>query len=113
MSDYTFVDGGAPSPSNISVFIRARPPQNKSATLSFLEYENSPDTERGAITIREPGENPKKYGEVKFQFDRIFWTDTLQEEVFNTVCRPQIEHVLNGFNACCFAYGQTGSGKAK
>jgi hypothetical protein len=41
----------------------------------------------------------------------VFWTDAQQEEVFNTVCKPQVHHVLNGYNACCFAYGQTGSGK--
>jgi hypothetical protein len=27
------------------------------------------------------------------------------------MCKPQVEHVLEGFNTCCFAYGQTSSGK--
>lgn len=26
--------------------------------------------------------------------------------------KPLVQHVLQGFNACCFAYGQTGSGKS-
>lgn len=52
-----------------------------------------------------------KYSEVSFQFDRIFWTDIGQAEIFNSMCKPQVEHVLEGFNTCCFAYGQTGSGK--
>ena len=41
----------------------------------------------------------------------MFWTDVEQEEIFNTVCKPQVTHCLNGFNSCLFAYGQTGSGK--
>ena len=50
-------------------------------------------------------------GEHAFAFDTVFWTGSKQEEVFDVACRPQVEHVLQGYNACAFAYGQTGSGK--
>ena len=32
-------------------------------------------------------------------------------EVFDGICKPLVDHVFDGFNACSFAYGQTGSGK--
>jgi hypothetical protein len=70
------------------------------------------DPENGKkITIRDPDAAGKKYGEVSFQFDEVFWTDTKQTDVYNAVCEAQLDHVLSGFNSCIFAYGQTGSGK--
>ena len=27
------------------------------------------------------------------------------------VCAPHVNHVMSGYNSCCFAFGQTGSGK--
>ena len=34
----------------------------------------------------------------------------LNSLIFNNY-QFKVDHVLNGYNACCFAYGQTGSGK--
>ena len=31
--------------------------------------------------------------------------------MFDSICKPLVDHVFDGFNACSFAYGQTGSGK--
>lgn len=104
ISDYTNVD----SSSNIKVFVRARPPEDLSVNMDFMEMGNDPEGRR--LVIRDPDPNNKKYSEVVFQFDKIFGIHSQQQEVFNTVCRPQVDHVLRGFNACCFAYGQTGSG---
>jgi len=44
----------------------------------------------------------------EFVFDRVFGANTSQEAVFNEVAKPLIQHVVQGYNGCCFAYGQTG-----
>eukprot|EP01038_Epipyxis_sp_PR26KG_P007193 gene7193-9811_t len=50
-------------------------------------------------------------GEQKFNFDRIFGSDSTQEEVFFYTASPIVSDVLSGYNATIFAYGQTGTGK--
>ena len=32
-------------------------------------------------------------------------------QVYEKTCRPLVQAVLDGYNACCFAYGATGGGK--
>lgn len=96
VSEYTAVEG---SGSNIRVFIRARPLEDESESTDFIQAED----ER-KLVIRDPDPNSnKRYGEVSFQFDRIFWTTAKQDEVFTKTCIDQIDHVLNGYNSCCFA----------
>jgi hypothetical protein len=103
VSDYTNVDS---TNTNVKVFVRARPPdENAQAIETFLT--RSGDSRK--ISIKDPDPS-NKHSEVTFKFDRIFWTDTTQDDIFESVAKPQIDHVLQGFNACCFAYGQTGSG---
>ncbi len=46
-----------------------------------------------------------------YAFDRVLPSATSQEEVYNSVARPIVNYVLNGYNGTIFAYGQTGSGK--
>jgi hypothetical protein len=104
-SNYTPVDLGS---SNICVFIRARPLEDSTGTTEFLQVD---DDDSRKVVIKDPDPSSKRYGEVSFQFDQIFWTQTQQNEVFETTCKAQVDHVLNGYNSCCFAYGQTGSGK--
>ncbi|GJQ64971.1 KIF6 [Trypoxylus dichotomus] len=45
------------------------------------------------------------------EFTKVFDQLSTQDEVFNTVAKPIINSVFNGFNGAIFAYGQTGSGK--
>lgn len=96
-SNYTPVDNGG---SNICVFIRARPLEDSSEITDFLQLDND-DTRK--VVIKDPDPSGKRYGEVSFQFDRIFWTQAQQEEVFESTCKAQVDHVLNGYNSCCFA----------
>jgi len=106
VSEYAPVESDGSS--NIKVYVRARPCEDKSEP-SFITLGGEDSKQ---ITIKDPdGAAKKKYGEVSFIFDRIFWTDVTQDEVFKTICKPQVDHVLKGYNCCSFAYGQTGSGK--
>uniref|UniRef100_A0A3Q3IU23 Kinesin-like protein n=1 Tax=Monopterus albus TaxID=43700 RepID=A0A3Q3IU23_MONAL len=44
-------------------------------------------------------------------FDRVFPTNTTQEQVYNTCAKQIVKDVLCGYNGTIFAYGQTSSGK--
>eukprot|EP00603_Paraphysomonas_imperforata_P008117 CAMPEP_0114430666 /NCGR_PEP_ID=MMETSP0103-20121206/10166_1 /TAXON_ID=37642 ORGANISM="Paraphysomonas imperforata, Strain PA2" /NCGR_SAMPLE_ID=MMETSP0103 /ASSEMBLY_ACC=CAM_ASM_000201 /LENGTH=1113 /DNA_ID=CAMNT_0001600135 /DNA_START=58 /DNA_END=3399 /DNA_ORIENTATION=+ len=106
-TEYTKVENHL-STSNVKVYVRARPPD----TTDEITFMDPTSEQKNRILIKDPNESStKKYSEVAFHFDRVFWIDTQQQEIFDTVCRPQVDHVLKGYNACCFAYGQTGSGK--
>lgn len=97
-AEYARVDNSA---SNIHVSIRARPPEDKSVNMDFIETTS---TEEGSkILIKDPNSSTKKHGEVSYQFDNIFWTETSQEEVFQATCKVQVDHVLEGYNCCSFA----------
>ncbi len=88
--------------SNIKVYVRARPlPEGSVESTDFLTID-AEDSRK--LTIKDPdGTNKKKYGEVAFQFDRVFWTDIKQEQVFEIMCQQQVDHILEGYNSCCFA----------
>lgn len=100
VADYTSFDA---SNTNIKVFVRARPLEDKSLVSDFIEVDKENDRK---ITIRDPDVANRRYGEVSFQFDQIFWTEAKQSDVFDAMCKPQIEHVINGYNSCCFACKQ-------
>eukprot|EP00606_Chrysophyceae_sp_TOSAG23-5_P000164 GSChrysophyteH2.ASY1.ANO1.1021.1 assembled CDS len=105
--DYGKVGGGSGG-ENIQVFVRARPPADK-VESDFLVIDAD---DKRKLTIKDPkGIKMAKHSEVSFQFDHLFWTDASQDAVFDAMVMPQVDHVLTGYNCCCFAYGQTGSGK--
>ncbi|KAH8077547.1 ATP-dependent microtubule motor [Aureococcus anophagefferens] len=117
VSDYTKVSENA----NVKVFVRARPPEASDEPADEL-FERG-EVEKGRVkklTMKQwkrtgaEGDQHEQWGGVggnAFQFDGVFWCEAVQEEVFKTVCKEQVDHILRGYNACCFAYGQTGSGK--
>ena len=118
VADYTKVSENA----NVKVFVRARPaePQDEPAEELFELGAPEPGGRVRKLSMKqwrrtrnEDGEH-EQWGGVGgnvFQFDNVFWCDEKQTTIFETVCREQVDHILKGYNACCFAYGQTGSGK--
>eukprot|EP00759_Apiculatamorpha_spiralis_P053115 PhF_6_TR6104/c0_g1_i2/m.8979/K17914/KIF13; kinesin family member 13 len=106
---------GAPAPpvaENVFVAVRVR---------SFLEREKVRSDELGVrmkdTTCELTLQNRSK---LPFTFDKCFWSNELvdsempfasQEEVFNALGLPVVEHAMEGLNASIIAYGQTGSGK--
>ncbi|XP_065149190.1 kinesin family member 5Aa [Paramisgurnus dabryanus] len=57
------------------------------------------------------GDDTVVIGGKSFAFDRVFPTNTTQEQVYNTCAKQIVKDVLGGYNGTIFAYGQTSSGK--
>lgn len=100
--------GNASKGTNVQVAVRCRPvnaEERKSGQPSIVTC----DSENKSIKIAY-GPTGKK--QIKnFAFDRVFGMYSRQEEVFDTMVRPIVDEVLEGFNCTIFAYGQTGTGK--
>jgi kinesin family member 5 len=47
----------------------------------------------------------------RFNFDKVYGSESKQGEVFDFCGKPVVLDVLKGYNGTIFAYGQTGSGK--
>jgi len=50
-------------------------------------------------------------GKQKYTFDRIFDSESTQQQLFDNAIEPVLHQVMEGFNGTVLAYGQTGSGK--
>ncbi|XP_061464811.1 kinesin heavy chain [Rhineura floridana] len=58
------------------------------------------------------GEDTVMIGQGKpYVFDRVFPSNTTQEQVYNACAKQIVKDVLEGYNGTIFAYGQTSSGK--
>uniref|UniRef100_A0A3B4ANS0 Kinesin-like protein n=1 Tax=Periophthalmus magnuspinnatus TaxID=409849 RepID=A0A3B4ANS0_9GOBI len=57
------------------------------------------------------GEDTVIFGGRPYVFDKVFPTNTTQEQVYNTCAKQIVKDVLGGYNGTIFAYGQTSSGK--
>jgi len=112
VADYT---AGASENTNVKVFVRARPPAygGEDVEKYMQEQFEVPADNPKRITLKDVRKKDEHGGggEHAFSFDRCFWTEASQAEIFSAVCQPQVDHCLRGYNSCCFAYGQTGSGK--
>jgi kinesin family protein 5 len=72
--------------------------------------------EKGEVCVDFNGETGVKVqeewidsgaGAEQFTFDRVFGTDSRQEDVYNETAKPLAQALLEGYNCTCFAYGQT------
>ncbi|PNW76143.1 hypothetical protein CHLRE_12g546100v5 [Chlamydomonas reinhardtii] len=86
--------------SRFKVYVRLRPSPGASGT-------DVVQAEHRVLTLKDPVKGHSS----EFVFDKVFDAEARQESVFADVGVPLVEHVIQGYNACCFAYGQTGAGK--
>ncbi|KAM9785353.1 LOW QUALITY PROTEIN: kinesin heavy chain-like [Neosynchiropus ocellatus] len=88
-----------PAECNIKVLCRFRP-LNQSEII------------RGDLFLPKfQGDDTVTLGGRSYAFDRVFPTNTTQEQVYNTCAKQIVKDVLGGYNGTIFAYGQTSSGK--
>uniref|UniRef100_A0A672G141 Kinesin family member 5A, a n=1 Tax=Salarias fasciatus TaxID=181472 RepID=A0A672G141_SALFA len=88
-----------PAECNIKVLCRFRP-LNQSEII------------RGDLFLPKfQGDDTVAVGGKSYVFDRVFPTNTTQEQVYNSCAKQIVKDVLCGYNGTIFAYGQTSSGK--
>uniref|UniRef100_A0AAQ5ZS24 Kinesin-like protein n=1 Tax=Amphiprion ocellaris TaxID=80972 RepID=A0AAQ5ZS24_AMPOC len=73
---------------------------------------NSSEVTRGDKYIPKfQGEDTVVIAGKPYMFDRVFQSNTTQEQVYNACAQKIVKDVLEGYNGTIFAYGQTSSGK--
>ncbi|CAL8397485.1 unnamed protein product [Arctogadus glacialis] len=88
-----------PSECTIKVMCRFRP-LNKSEVARGDSYIPKFQGEDCVLITGKP-----------YYFDRVFQSNTTQEQFYNAVAQQIVKDVLDGYNGTIFAYGQTASGK--
>lgn len=99
---------------NIKAVLRVRP-----CFDATMDYENFQPNELSESGVRVEVPNGVDFGRVskqlkphyEYEFSSLFWKNSKQNQIFDQVAVPLINHALEGCNATLFAYGQTGSGK--
>lgn len=94
--------------SNIKVFSRFRPLFDHEKLNS--SYKQGPNSLFHQISPKILGFGPENDVQ-SFTLDGVFSPSSTQSEIFETVGRPILSDILQGYNGTIFAYGQTGSGK--
>ncbi|CAM9120192.1 unnamed protein product [Chrysoparadoxa australica] len=77
-----------------------------------LGYRTSPAAKEVVIVgVPEHNANGHRCPAQSFHFDKVFKGDASQEDIYESVAKPLVKDMLEGFSTCILAYGQTGSGK--
>lgn len=93
---------------NVQVAVRVRPISSRELKASDGSVVT---TDESSCEVYIPV-NPKRSTHCKtYTFDSVFGPTTTQLQLYDSVCKPVVEEVLQGFNCTIFAYGQTGTGK--
>ena len=93
---------------NIQVAVRCRPLNqqeraNSASCIATVDYESN--------TIKVQNGPSGRKSIKAYTFDTVLGSYSRQDDVFNSVAKPIVKEVLEGFNCTIFAYGQTGTGK--
>ena len=95
-------------PNNVKVGVRCRP-----MSKTELGMGESPIVQFSGTSICLTNPSPKE-GETKdniYAYDFLYDMESESTAVFEEMCKPLVEGLLQGYNGTLFAYGQTGSGK--
>ena len=76
--------------------------QNLSTTQEISVYN-----ENKSLEVPRKSKNKPK---MNFTLDSVIWYDRSQEQTFESLAKPTVESVIEGYNCTIFAFGQTGSG---
>jgi len=87
---------------NVQVVIRCRP-QNKRETRKHESTIVETNTDSAEIVVQHASRNNRDDGRRKFTFDQVFGPESSQVEVYETVVKPVVAEVLQGFNCTVFA----------
>eukprot|EP00163_Fabomonas_tropica_P012088 TRINITY_DN2320_c0_g1_i1.p1 TRINITY_DN2320_c0_g1~~TRINITY_DN2320_c0_g1_i1.p1 ORF type:complete len:920 (+),score=173.05 TRINITY_DN2320_c0_g1_i1:468-3227(+) len=93
-----------PGNDTVKVYVRVRPLNKKEQRLGprkCLEVDKDTNT----VGLRFSNEVRR------YPFEAVADEDTTQDQVFESVGKPMVEHALNGYNGAIMVYGQTGAGK--
>lgn len=83
----------------VNIFLRIRPPQIfeiASPMKSFIDYDKS--SEKMLVLENNP-----------LCFDKIFYKNSTQQNVYGECLERNINNLLAGYNSSVLAYGQSGS----
>ncbi|CAN6461387.1 unnamed protein product [Victoria cruziana] len=98
-------DDEAPGRVRVAVRVRPKNAEELSSEADFADcIELQPALKR--LILKKNNWSSETY-----KFDEVFTEAVSQKRVYNTVAKPVVESVLNGYNGTMMAYGQTGSGK--
>ncbi|KAB0791062.1 hypothetical protein PPYR_02862 [Photinus pyralis] len=92
---------------NVKVIVRCRPMNKREIELKckcIIQMKNC------MTEIWDPNEGPSF--PKQFTFDSVYDQESYTETIYNDICYPLIESVLEGYNSTIFVYGQTGCGKS-
>ncbi|KAJ4763799.1 Kinesin-like protein [Rhynchospora pubera] len=90
--------------SNVTVCVRFRPLNSRERRINGdLTCIHSFDSE--SFVFKDEKED------IRFCFDKVFYSDSEQLDVYEFLASPIVEDVMNGLNGAIITYGQTGAGK--
>lgn len=92
----------------IKVFARVRPCKDRKQEYAGI-FVDQLDEHQLRFELDSGFTQPEK--NLAYKYDKIFWKDCTQEEIYAGTARQMIETSVKGINTTIFAYGQTGAGK--
>ncbi|KAJ8551678.1 hypothetical protein K7X08_021693 [Anisodus acutangulus] len=95
-----------PEPGRVRVAIRVRP--RNAEELSDADYT---DCVKVQPELKKLKLRKNNWSSEFYKFDEVFAESASQKRIYETVAKPVVESVLNGYNGTVMAYGQTGTGK--